>query len=192
MGYVGEKHSSIKAELEALLPRLQKFAVSLTGTRQAGIELTRNTCQYVLARAAREKGQTPLALWSYTQMHTLWTARLAARPKREVAEPELFLGTLPGQQTSAFAAGLAKFIAHLPPHQRATLMLIYGLGLSYDEAAEVFGVQVSTVMTRLVRSHNALARWLDHRGMNLAQPAPPAYSQYSQLHAFPDYEEQAA
>lgn len=192
MGYVGEKQSSIKAELEALLPRLQKFAFALTGTRQAGNELTRNTCQLVLARAAREKGQTPLALWAYTQMHTLWTTRLAVRPKREIAEPELFLSTLPGQQTNAFAAGLAKFIAHLPPHQRATLMLIYGLNLSYDEAAEVFGVHVSIVMTRLVRSHNALGRWLDHRGLSASQPAAPAHYQYPERYAYQDYEEQAA
>lgn len=158
MAHAGDKFTSIKADLEMLLPRLNKFALALAGTADGGSELLRATCRAVLTRAAKEKGQTPLALWALTQMHTLWVARLngGANQRRE-ADVELFQGA---------AAGMGRFIAHLPPQQRATLTLIYGFGLSYDEAAEIFGVPVSTVMTRVVRGHNVLARWLDHRGQN--------------------------
>jgi RNA polymerase sigma-70 factor, ECF subfamily len=185
MGYVSEKHTVIKAELEQQLTRLQKFAVALTGVGEASTELLRATCRVVLTRAAKEKGQTPLGLWALTQMHTLWVARLAERPRtrREEIEVELFNTSATGA-----GAGVGKFIAHLPPQQRATLMLIYAFGYSYDEAAEVLGVPVTNIMTRLVRSHGSLNRWLEHRGIPAAQTANGWASQA----AFEGYEEQAA
>jgi RNA polymerase sigma-70 factor (ECF subfamily) len=188
MGYVSEKHSAIKAGLESQLPRLQKFATALTGMSDASNELLRATCRVVLTRAAKEKGQTPLALWAFTQMHTLWVARLAEhpRPRREDIEADLF-HTAPSQATGT-STGIGKFIAHLPPQQRATLMLVYGFGLSYDEASEVFGVPISTIMTRLVRSHGALNRWLEHRGYSNG----PAMNGYGARNTFDGYEEQAA
>jgi RNA polymerase sigma-70 factor (ECF subfamily) len=184
MGYVSEKHTAIKADLESLLPRLLKFASALTGTSEASTELLRATCRAVLTRAAKEKGQTPLALWAFAQMHTLWVARLAEHPRvrREDIETELFQGGANGVQ-----AGVSKFVSHLPPHQRATLMLVYGFGYSYDEAADIFGVPVSTIMTRLVRSHAGLNRWLEHRGI----PDSNAYTGHG-ARVFDDYEEQAA
>jgi RNA polymerase sigma-70 factor (ECF subfamily) len=106
-------------------------------------------------------------------MHTQWMARIATRgrPRREDVDAELFHAALNSQPPNVFTAGLAKLIANLPPQQRGTLILVYGAGLSYDEAAEVFGVQVGTVMTRLVRSHRALAHWLEHRGLRAADDA---------------------
>jgi RNA polymerase sigma-70 factor, ECF subfamily len=188
MGYVSEKHSVIKADLESLLPRLQKFATALTGMSEASTELLRATCRVVLTRAAKEKGQTPLALWAFTQMHTLWVARLAERPRprREDIEADLF-HTLAPQTANGASAGIGKFIAHLPPQQRATLILVYGFGLSYDEAAEVFGVPIGNIMTRLVRSHSALNRWLEHRGFS----GGPAVNGRG-ARVFDGYEEQAA
>lgn len=164
MGYVSDRQASIRSELETLLPCLYRFATALTGTHAASLRLVRGVCKAALTRAAREKGQTPLAQWCYSQMHTLWMSELATRPRQrrqDLVEVSLFHAPLPGYPPNAFSAGLAKFIAQLPAHQRATLMLIYGLGLSYDEAAEVFGIQVSAVMTRLVRSHAGLARMLE-------------------------------
>ncbi len=166
MGYVSDRQASIRSELETLLPCLYRFATALTGTHAASLQLVRAVCKAALTRAQREKGQTALSLWCYSQMHTLWMSELATKPRprrQDLIEAGLFHAPLPGYPPNAFSAGLAKLIAHLPAHQRATLMLIYGLGLSYDEAAEVFGIQVSAVMTRLVRSHAGLARMLEAR-----------------------------
>ncbi len=194
MGYVSDRQPSIQSELQALLPRLHNFAAALTGERHASLELTRTVCHIVLTRAHREKGQTQLSLWALTEMHTLWMTRLAARvkPRREdPAEPELFYAGADAKHGPA-SGQLAKFIAHLPAQQRGALTLVYGLGLSYDEAAEVYGVHVSTIMTRLVRCHKALSRWMEHRGIGAApEMAHPAQHAVRQVYAH-DYEEQAA
>ncbi|MBC8051158.1 MAG: RNA polymerase sigma factor [Chitinophagales bacterium] len=195
MGYVSDRQPSIQSELQALLPRLHNFAAALTGARHASLDLTRAVCHIVLTRAHREKGQTQLSLWALTEMHTLWMTRLAARvkPRREdPAEPELFYGAFEANNGGPATAQLAKFIAHLPAQQRGALTLVYGLGLSYDEAAEVYGVHVSTIMTRLVRCHKALSRWMEHRGLGAAPDAAPSIQHPVRRVYAHDYEEQAA
>jgi DNA-directed RNA polymerase specialized sigma24 family protein len=160
MGYGVDRKSSVKSELRALLPRLKGFANALTGNGQATHSLLKATCKYIVAKAEKEQGHTPFAIWAFTQMHTLWSRREAHRENpREPhsADPRLFLGR--GADESASVA-FAKFVAQLPPQQRGTLLLVYGEGWSYDETADVFGVPVATVMTRLARSHASLAQTL--------------------------------
>lgn len=168
MGYGVDKKSSVKSELRALLPRLKGFATALTGNGQATHALLKATCKYIAAKAEKEQGHTPFALWAFTQMHTLWSRREAQRenPREATAvDYRLFVGT--NGENGAAAAAFARFVAQLPPQQRGTLLLVYGEGWSYDETAEVFGVPVATVMTRLARSHSALEQAL---GDHLPQP----------------------
>jgi RNA polymerase sigma-70 factor (ECF subfamily) len=49
-------------------------------------------------------------------------------------------------------------IAALPPAQREVLLLVTVEGLTYETAAEVLGVPLGTVMSRLARARVAVAR----------------------------------
>jgi DNA-directed RNA polymerase specialized sigma24 family protein len=160
MGYGVDKKSSVKSELRALLPRLKGFATALTGNGQATHALLKATCKYIVTKAEKEQGHTPFAIWAFAQMHTLWSRREAQRenPREpQSADPRLFVGRA---VDDGAAVSFARFVTQLPPQQRGTLLLVYGEGWSYDETAEVFGVPVATVMTRLARSHAALAQTL--------------------------------
>ena len=55
-------------------------------------------------------------------------------------------------------------VAQLPPDQRSTLMLVTVEGLSYKQAADVTGVPVGTVMSRLARARVALQQLLEAGG----------------------------
>jgi DNA-directed RNA polymerase specialized sigma24 family protein len=46
----------------------------------------------------------------------------------------------------------------LSPQQRGTLHLVYGERLSYDEVAEIFGLPVSAIVSRLAKCHAGLAQ----------------------------------
>jgi RNA polymerase sigma-70 factor, ECF subfamily len=155
MGYAVEQKSRIYSELALLMPRLKVFAAALTGSDAMSVTLLKATRHQLVARM-RERGHTPLALWAFTQMHTLWASRM--KPPRgerpQPADPRLFCPR--GRGTDG--QRLARLIAQLGPQQRATLHLVYGERYSYDEVAEVFGVPVQTVMTRLVRSHAMLTQ----------------------------------
>lgn len=159
MGYVVEQKSQINSELGLMLPRLKSFASALTGSEALSQTLVKATRSHFLAKA-KDRGHTPLALWAFMQMHTLWASRMKA-PKGERgshADPRLFCPRSRANDGSSGAVRFARMLAQLPPQQRGTLHLIYGERLSYDEVAEVFGVPVSTVMTRLARSYAALAQ----------------------------------
>jgi RNA polymerase sigma-70 factor (ECF subfamily) len=54
-----------------------------------------------------------------------------------------------------------KKLASLPEEQRAVLLLVAVEDLSYADAAEVLGVPVGTVMSRLSRARDRLQREMD-------------------------------
>lgn len=169
MGYPVDKKAQIHSELALSLPRLASFAVALTGNQAASQALIKATRSQVLARAARERGHTPLLLWAFQLMNTLWTTRMKSRQDERQAsvEPRLFQPRGSEGASPSAQARMAKFIAQLPAQQRATLHLVYGERLSYDEVADVFAVPVSAVMTRLARCHAAL-----HQAEDLGPAVP--------------------
>ena len=73
--------------------------------------------------------------------------------------------------TDGDAAGMAgpesgqrdieRALASLVPEQRAVLMLVVLEGLSYREIAEVQGVPIGTVMSRLARARAQIKSYLD-------------------------------
>ena len=178
MGYVVDQKSQMHSELGLLMPRLKAFAAALTGSEAMSQTLLKAARSHFLSRAAKDRGHTPLALWAFTQMHTLWAGRMKP-PRGErspQADPRLFcpksrVGDAGG------AVRFARLIAQLGPQQRGTLHLVYGERLSYDEVAEIFGVPVATVMTRLARSHAALAETGEREPQAFAADTVPQQGQ---------------
>lgn len=66
---------------------------------------------------------------------------------------------LPEQEGRARLAAVVAAFDRLPEDQRTVLHLVAVEGLSYQEAADVLGVPVGTVMSRLSRAREALRRW---------------------------------
>lgn len=163
MSYPVDKKAQIHSELALLTPRLGRFAAALTGGDATSHALLKATRNQVLARAARDRGNTPLILWSFALMHGLWASRAKSHgDKHPPADPRLFQPRSGAASDPAGSARLAKFVAQLSPQQRGMLHLVYGERLSYDEVAEIFGLEVSAVMTRLARAHATLIQRQDH------------------------------
>jgi RNA polymerase sigma factor (sigma-70 family) len=73
---------------------------------------------------------------------------------------------LPAQEHSVDLANVARAMEGLPTEQAEILHLVGVMGFSYSDAAEVLGVPVGTVMSRLSRARAALRDAL-HRQANL-------------------------
>jgi len=147
-----------------LSPRLRAFAIALTGSMRAGAGLAEAAAANIETGDDTQRPSTEILLAAYRAAHALWLKRTAAASASAGrADPRCF--ALPANTPDAAARhkGLAQAIADLPPQQRATLLLVYGEGLSYDEAAEVFDTTVQVVMTRVARGHVAVGHWLDRR-----------------------------
>jgi RNA polymerase sigma-70 factor, ECF subfamily len=67
-------------------------------------------------------------------------------------------------ETAEAIAAVSAAVARLSPEQRVALLLRQVEGLSYDQIAEVLGVSMAAVKSRIYHARVELARDLGHRG----------------------------
>ncbi|MBV9827042.1 MAG: RNA polymerase sigma factor [Alphaproteobacteria bacterium] len=153
-------------QLIATLPRLRRFARGLTGSASEADDLVQAACERALTREHQFQEGTRFDSWMFRIVQTIWIDQLRARDVRkedgEIIEERL--GTdAPVRWTEArLALGeVRQAVERLPEDHRAVLMLVTVEGLSYKEAAEVVGVPVGTIMSRLARARIALQQQLD-------------------------------
>src|SRR4051794_1420380 len=161
----------IQAGLLALLPRLRRFAISLTGSVAEAEELVQGACVRVLDKSDQVRDVTRVDAWIYGIMRNLWIDELRSRRVRrhdELSEAADVVGddgvaTTEGRIT---LAAVRRVLATLPEEQRVVLVLVCGDGLSYKEAAEVLGIPVGTIMSRLSRGRVELQERLNTHSRN--------------------------
>lgn len=66
---------------------------------------------------------------------------------------------VPGAEENIFASEVLSEIMRLPESQRAAVLLVYGEGYRYSDAARVLDVPIGTIMSRLAAARKNLA-WL--------------------------------
>jgi RNA polymerase sigma-70 factor, ECF subfamily len=153
-------------QLIAVLPRLRRFARGLTGVAAEADDLVQAACERALARQHQFQEGTRFDSWMFRIVQTIWIDQIRAREVRkedgDVAEERLGSDVAVRRIEARLAlAEVRQAVDHLPPDQRATLLLVTVEGLSYKEAAAVAGVPVGTIMSRLARARIALQQQLD-------------------------------
>ena len=150
----------IGEQLVALLPRLRRFARSLSRNQHDADDLV----QSVVERAWRNLGQykpgASLASWLFGIMKNAWIDDRRARGRRgEVPLPE-DSGEHPAvspADTNAAMWSVSEAMSKLPDDQRVAIALVLVEGMSYKEAAEVLEIPIGTLTSRLARGRTALA-----------------------------------
>lgn len=145
--------------LRALIPRLRRFARSLAADSTAADDLVQATLERALTRSASRRNEAALQPWLFSVLYRRFVDehRRAVRWKRIASLFATEDEPRPPTPEQVFDArtSLAAF-ARLPAEQRALLMLVSVEGLGYREAAEVLGIPIGTVMSRLSRARQAL------------------------------------
>ena len=157
---------SFESDLLAILPRLRRFAVSLSRDRADADDL----CQAALERGLRAREQwqpgTRLDSWMYRIMRNLWIdeARSRQRAMRTFAPEEAgeHVGYAGDQDVEAHVtlSDVDRAMQALPDDQREAIALVLVEGLSYKEAASIMGVPMGTLTSRLGRGRGALIELL--------------------------------
>lgn len=170
----------VKQEIVALLPRLRRFAWTLTGSAEEGDDLVQATCERALSRLDQWRPGTHLDRWLMRIAHTVWIDRVRQRSRREVPEDPDTWSELPGLdgrdvvEARLTLESVRRIVSRLPEEQRSVVALVTIEGLSYREAAEALDVPVGTVMSRLARARgriaDALAGPVQAEGQNGAMP----------------------
>lgn len=148
--------------LEALLPRLRRFAHSLTASPADADDLTQITIERALRARTQWQEGTRLDAWLFRIMRNCWIdiVRSRARTARVLAPAEE--GELVGHDPRAQMDAridldrIMQAMERLPPEQREIVALVLIDGLGYRETAELLDLPIGTVSSRLVRGRKAL------------------------------------
>ena len=147
-----------------LIPRLRRYARALVGERAGADDLVQDTLERAWTKLHLYRRGTDLRAWLFTIMHNLHVnARIRTGRSPEIAgAPQADGGeAAPAQGGGLLLRDLERALGELPEEQRTVVLLVGLEGLSYRDAADVLGVPVGTVMSRLARGRERLRRLVD-------------------------------
>lgn len=143
-----------------MLPRLRGFARSYCGTAADADDAVQLTCERALQRWQQWNGDGALEHWLLKILINAW------RDERRYRNVRAGFGATPIElaqdgerdaEATLYLDQVRAEILRLPDGQRETLLLVVSEGLSYKQTAEVLGVPIGTVMSRLARARQQLA-----------------------------------
>lgn len=153
-----------QGDVVALIPALRAFAWSLSRNGSDADDLVQDTL--IKAWTHREKFEpgTNLRAWLFTILrNTFYTTAL--RRKREVPDPDgkhaATLHAAPSQDWAVALRGLQSALQQLPDEHREALILVGAAGLTYEEAADICGVALGTIKSRVNRARHRLLKIMD-------------------------------
>ncbi len=151
--------SEFHEHIKVAIPALRRYARALTRDAETADDLVQDT----LVRALRSEhlfhgGDT--RAWLYTILTNLNRNRLRSLSRRPALAPI--------KDSDAATAGpeaggrdITRALDELAEDQRSALLLVVLEGLTYREVAEVQGVPIGTVMSRLARARSQIKAYLD-------------------------------
>ena len=158
--------SQVQDQLVALLPRLRRFARSLTRHQADADDLVQTALERALMRLEQWQAGSRLDSWMFGIIHNAWIDEIRARRRRDRVMTAQEAGEhvadaaseAPIQRLSIQAA-----FEQLDEEQRAAVLLVLVEGLSYKEAAGVLNVPMGTLSSRIARGRENLEALLGGR-----------------------------
>jgi RNA polymerase sigma-70 factor (ECF subfamily) len=144
------------------LPRLWRFCHVLTGGTVAADDLAQAACLRALEREDQFQPDTRVDHWVFRIAQSIWFNQMRAEKIRRggglvpVEQAELVAGGA-DPESNIFVAQVLSRVMALPEAQRVVVLLVYVEGYPYKEAAEVLGIPIGTVMSRLAAARGRLA-----------------------------------
>jgi RNA polymerase sigma-70 factor (ECF subfamily) len=156
------------ADAEQWIPRLRRYALALTGNREAADDLTQDALERAWRKRALWQPGTDLRAWLFTVMHNVFVNSVrSARATESLDDEGTTVEAVHALQAGSVAEGrivlseLRTALASLAPEQREVVLLVGLEQMSYAEAAAVLEVPIGTVMSRLSRGRERLRLLLD-------------------------------
>jgi RNA polymerase sigma-70 factor (ECF subfamily) len=152
--------SGFRPSVEAAIPALRRYARALTRDAELADDLVQDT----LVRALRSEHLFhggDVRSWLYTILTNLNRNRLRSLARRPMLTPLEDDDSPDMAGPEAGGRDIERALATLVDDQRTALLLVVLEGLSYREVAEVQGVPIGTVMSRLARARMQIKAYLD-------------------------------
>jgi len=151
-------------ELVEHLPAMRAFALSLTRNRASADDLVQDAIVKAWQNMDKFKPGTNLRAWLFTILRNLFYSS-RRKSKREVQDSDgAMMATLSEKPEHDGRLAMADFetaFAKLNDEQREALILVGASGFSYEEAADMCGVAMGTIKSRVNRGRARLIELLD-------------------------------
>jgi RNA polymerase sigma-70 factor, ECF subfamily len=167
----GESRADFSAVYHDHYPCVVRLAAAMTGDRDAARDIAQDVFIAVLRGLPDFRGDAALGTWIY-RITVRTAARHNARRVRH-ATPSVDADELPGDASAEGAAELAELLralASLPLASRTILSLIAIEGLSQEAVAEILGLPIGTVWSRLSAARRQLHESLGMSRTNRGGP----------------------
>jgi RNA polymerase sigma-70 factor, ECF subfamily len=153
--------AGVMASMEACVPALRRYARSLLRDRQEVDDLVHDCLVRALDQLHTRREDGDLRAWLFAIMHNLFVSR-ARRNKggsravslEEVNQDDLAMRAT--QEGYVQTHDLLRALESLSEEQRSVLLLVSVEDLSYAQVAQVLGIPIGTVMSRLSRARERL------------------------------------
>lgn len=153
--------TEIREAVTQEFPAVWRYCLVLSGSQTDADDLAQRTSLRALERHNQfEAGTSPRA-WLFRMARNLWINEVRSRAVRRgsgtvpVEDAELETNR-PSAEMNIFASEVLTKVSQLPGGQREAVLLVYGEGYSYREAAQIMDVPIGTVMSRLATARKAL------------------------------------
>ncbi len=163
----------LRNDIVAAIPGLRAFAISLSGNVDRAEDLVQETMLRGFANLDKFRPGTSLQAWLFTILRNLFHSEYRRR-RREVEDPDGVwagrLAVLPDQEPHLNLSDFRAVFGTLSDDQREALILVGAEGFTYEEAADICGVPVGTVKSRVNRARRRLAQLLAIDSVEDLQP----------------------
>ena len=160
------RDENVERQIVALLPRLRRFAMSLTGNLTDADDLVQDTVERALKNIGRWEPGTRLDSWLYRIAQNRFIDGMRQRRQRKLVpesetDRELSIDGTRTAEARLMLAQAVKAMQSLPDEQRVVASLVLVEGFGYQETADILNVPIGTVTSRLARAREALAARLN-------------------------------
>ncbi len=162
-------HEAFNAVMREHEDRVFSVCLRIMSDREKALDATQETFLTVFRKAKQFKGESALGTWIYRiAVNTCYD--ILRKQKRRPSEPlpeHIEPADLSAQEeveSAALRPDIRRALDSIPPEFRAAVVLSDIEGMSFPETAEVLGVPVGTVKSRVFRGRRLLAQHLGNRG----------------------------
>jgi RNA polymerase sigma-70 factor (ECF subfamily) len=149
------------ADLPALLPRLVAFARTLIGNADQARDLVQEAAARALAARNVPSDGPAYRAWAFRIVRNAALDELRARAPRKYSLPEATVDLWRFDDAYIAKITVEQGFSAIAPEHREIIGLIDIAGFSYSEAAEILGIPIGTVMSRIARARSALLQVIE-------------------------------
>jgi len=160
--------AEFKAQLAQVIPHLRAFGRSVSGSRDLADDLVQETLMKAWAARNRFQAGTNMRAWTFIILRNLYLSQMRRsrfRGEWDDLVADRILAAPAGQDKQVELGDMQRALLHLPQPQREALILVGAGGFAYEEAAEICGVAVGTIKSRVARGRVALEALLSGGGL---------------------------